>query len=126
MPNPRKRLGSDLERKVVADAQARKLKAKKQPLSGALPDEPNDAVIEGLLVECKVRKAEFNAAGEKHITIEVDWLDKALKNAKKAGYRSAVVVFRQKNSSRLLCIQLFSDFLAGLEERRGVLTRDDT
>lgn len=120
MANPKKKLGTALEKRIEADAKAAGLKATKQPLSGVLKDYPNDVVVEDILVEAKVRAVRLNAKGARIVAIDLDWLDGVMKNAAKAGFRGAVVVIRPKNSERLLTLMLFSSFLDMLKEVEAV------
>ena len=67
MTSQKKALGTGLENLTVKKAQARGLRAKKQPLSGAIKGLPNDVVIdERVLVECKVRAVKLNPKGREN------------------------------------------------------------
>jgi hypothetical protein len=95
---------------VVKRAQARNLKAEKQPGSGVYQDFPNDVVVHGLLGECKVRSSHPSLA------LLLIWLAGAEENAKKHGFPGAFLVYNQKGSKAprvLLDLDLFLDLLAG-------------
>lgn len=126
MANPKKRLGTGLEKRIVADARAAGKRANKQPLSGVLNDYPNDAVVEDILVEAKVRAVRLDAKGKRIISIDLDWLDGVLKNAAKNGFETGIVVIRPKNSERLLTLMLFSSFLEMLKGGGGEVGRGDS
>jgi Holliday junction resolvase len=105
MPNKNKALGLATERALVKKAVSRSIPARKKPLSGALPDDPGDVALgpaEELLVECKVRAVHLSPRGGRMITLDLDWLDDVTKKAQRTGAEHAVVMFRPKNSPRLL------------------------
>jgi len=56
MPNKNKIKGSKFELDIVKYAQQFGFEAKRVPLSGALPDLPEDVVIDGGLYQCKKKK----------------------------------------------------------------------
>lgn len=89
---------------MVKKARAKGLKATKQPLSGILPDYPNDVVIENGLYEVKRRVVRLNAKGARILSLDLDWLDGVQKNAKREGFEGAAVFVRPANSPRLLVL----------------------
>lgn len=99
MPNKNKALGKALEKKVASLGGG-----KVQPLSGILPDYPNDVDLGKTLVECKVRSTTLNATGEKYITINLDWLHKVEQNATKKGFDLGIVAVRPKRSRRVYAL----------------------
>lgn len=109
MSNPRKALGSGLERRVVDRAKAHGLVAHKQPLSGSLRAYPNDVVVQldngdALLGECKVR-SRHPAYSEMQ-----EWLEGCQDNAKREHYEGAFLVYNVKGSRTprvLLDLDLF-------------------
>jgi hypothetical protein len=104
MRNNNKRLGSGLEDRVVERASKAGLEARKQPGSGVYKEYPSDAVVENILVECKVRSSSLDAKGNTNIHINLDWLRKAQKEASEAGFEGAVVVVNPKGSTRPLAL----------------------
>jgi hypothetical protein len=114
MPNKNKALGVATERALVVKAVSRSIPARKKPLSGALPEDPGDVALgphEELLVECKVRAVHLSPKGGRIISLDLDWLDDVTKKAKKTGAEHAVVVFRPKNTARLLVLAELDHFL---------------
>jgi Holliday junction resolvase len=110
MSNPNKTLGSSLETRVVKRAEARGLKAQRQPGSGVYSTFPNDVIVHGLLGECKVRSAHPSYSEMQH------WLDNVEANARRNGFPGAFLVYNQKGSRVprvLLDLDLFLDLLAG-------------
>jgi Holliday junction resolvase len=109
MSNPRKALGSSLERRVVSRAKAHGLTAHKQPLSGSLKEYPNDVVVQldngdALLGECKVRSRHPNFSEMQ------EWLEGCQANAKREHYEGAFLVYNVKGSRTprvLLDLDLF-------------------
>lgn len=120
MPNQRKNLGRSLEHKVVEEAKARGLKARRQPLSGILADFPNDAEVGDRLVEAKVRAAKLDSKGARFIRIDLDWLTGVIENARKNGYRQGIVVVRPKGSQQLLVLTELDDYLGLLSVEKGL------
>lgn len=119
MPSKGKVLGSALETRVVARAREYGICAKKQPLSGVLPDAPNDVKLvynsnEGddttVLVECKVRGDAVGA--EKSVRVEYAWLDKVQANATRTGADVGVVVFNPKGGRKPMVLLDLDDFLS--------------
>ena len=108
MTSQKKALGTGLENLTVKKAQARGLRAKKQPLSGAIKGLPNDVVIESdlerVLAECKVRAVNLNARGERIISIDLEWLNKVTTNAAKEDFDYGVVLFRPKGSPKVYAV----------------------
>lgn len=121
MPNQRKKLGSALETKALKKAQSQGLKAKKQPLSGALPGMPNDLVIEyvngSALIECKVRATTLDAKGKRIISIDLDWMNKVVSNAAAHDFELGVLMVRPKGSSKVYAV-LDADVLLGMLANR--------
>lgn len=122
MSNARKALGRALENKVAEIAAVAGLQAGVQPLSGVLPNYPNDVLIDAdiasVLVECKVRSAEISG-GEKYITINLGWLKKCIENLarlSKRVKRIGVVVFRAKRSQDLYVLMRYEDLLQLLKQ----------
>jgi len=64
-----KKLGLAAENRTVRLAKAEGLNAKRQPLSGVLPDYPSDVIIEHDLLEVKVRTERLNAKGERIVPL---------------------------------------------------------
>lgn len=124
MPNQKKALGRSLEKSHETKAQARGLRAKRQPLSGALPDYKGDTVVEErALGEGKVRSVRVNPAGKRMITLDLDWLHKVEDEAQSAGFEFAYVFFRPKGTKRcyvLLGEEEFLDLMAEAAEGRKV------
>lgn len=106
MPNRNKALGRRLEKKVAQMGDGHV-----QPLSGVLADFPNDVDLGRVLVECKVRSAALNARGEKHITIDLDWLKKVTANAKREGFDFGIVAVRAKGSRKVYALLDLDDLL---------------
>lgn len=104
MTTKQKTNGTAAEKTVVKKARAKGLQAKKQPLSGVLPDYPNDVVIENALIEVKRRVTKLNAKGARILSLDLDWLDGVQKNAKREGFEGAAVFVRPANSARLLVL----------------------
>lgn len=109
-----KALGVAFEKRLVAKATAKGLRAKRQKGSGIYSDEPNDAVVEGWLAECKVR------SGEHLITIDLDWLEKARINAAKVGLKDAFLVVNRKYGTRPFVVLDLDSFLDVLAQIRGL------
>jgi Holliday junction resolvase len=104
MANPNKTLGSALENRVVERAKAKGLKAARQPGSGVYKAFPHDAVVEQLLVECKVRSTHLNAAGDKTLSIQLEWLRKVQEKAIEGGFEQGIVVVNPKGSQKPLVL----------------------
>lgn len=92
--------GSRFESRVVQDALAEGLSAKKQPGSGQYAGYPNDAVIESLLVECKAGYTRVNVAGERRFALEVEWIEKVLRHAREDGKAGWVLAIRPNGIRR--------------------------
>jgi Holliday junction resolvase len=105
MTNQRKELGSGLERRVVARAQAKGLRASRQPLSGILKEYPNDVVVENYLGECKVR-SEHPSWNEIQ-----KWLEGCQAHAKKHGFAGAFLVYNPKGSQTPYVITTLAEYL---------------
>lgn len=114
--------GTTLERRVVADAKKAGLVARKQPLSGVLADFPNDVQIGDVLVECKMRAAFLDAKGEKTISLKLDWLHNVIRNAKRVGFRTGILVSRAKGSPQLYVTLEWQDFLELVANSRDLST----
>ena len=114
MSNPRKALGHRAEVQIAERAEQAGIKAQVQPLSGILTDFPNDVVLHMpeaiILVESKVRSATVSG-GEKHITVNLDWLKGVLANALRRGMDYGIVVFRTKRSSDFYVLMRYEDYL---------------
>lgn len=108
-----KRLGSALERRVVEKAQAKGLDAHLQPLSGALKAYPGDAVIDRVLVECKVRAASVDGKGQRYLRLDLDFLEKVKKQAAGVQMDGAVLVYNA-TGSRCPVVILDLDFFLNL------------
>lgn len=93
-----KRLGSALEARVVERAQKKGLEARLQPLSGALKSHPGDAVVDKVLVECKVRAAAVDGKGQRYLRLDLAYLDKVKKQALGVQMDGAVVVYNSTGS----------------------------
>jgi Holliday junction resolvase len=121
MTSQKKLLGTALENQLVKKATNRGLRAKKQPLSGALKDQPNDVVIESnldrVLAECKVRAVKIDAKGTRIISLDLDWLSKVTRNAAAFGFDAGVVVFRPKGSPKLYGVLNLDVLLALLQAK---------
>ncbi len=89
-----KRKGSGFESRIVREAQATGLNARKQPGSGVFKDFPNDAVIESILIEAKAGYTRLNVRGEKHFSLDVDWINKVLSHAKESGFDGWLLAMR--------------------------------
>lgn len=118
MPSKEKTLGTALENRLVAKARASGLRARKQPLSGAMSDFPGDVELERLLAECKVRSEVVSARGEKHVPLNLDWLRKVQDQAKQAGYTDGVLVVRAKGSPKPVVVCDLDLFLSLLSRFR--------
>ena len=108
MTNKNKARGSGWETRYVARAIKRGLSARKQPGSGVFKDHPNDAVTEGLLVECKMRTDHPSMAQM------MEWLKGVEANAAKGEYLGAVVAYYHKGSRKpvvLMDLETFFDLL---------------
>jgi hypothetical protein len=103
MSNKRKALGRALEDRVVEKAKELGLEARVQPGSGVFKAYPHDAVIEHMLVECKVRATHLDAGGRRIISLDLNWLTKTLEDAEKAGFKGAVLIVNAKGGVHLLC-----------------------
>jgi Holliday junction resolvase len=121
MPNKNKQLGVAFERTVVERAKRAGLEAERQPLSGALKQFPNDVRVKSpvveILVEAKKRTATLSA-GEKCITINLDWLKGVVANAAQqasGGLHIGVVTFAAKGACDLYCLLRYEDLLALLQ-----------
>lgn len=117
MSNPRKALGTGLENRVVQRAQARGLRANRQPGSGMFRDYPNDVVIEvelpgvgllRLLGECKVRSRHPS-----YIEMQ-EWLEGAQENARKAKTFTGAFLAYNVKGSRTPRVLLDLDLLLNL------------
>jgi hypothetical protein len=109
MSSKEKALGTGLENRVVTRAQKLGLEAHKQPGSGVYDGYPNDAVIEDILVECKVRSRHPNFSEMQ------EWLEGCQDNAKRKKMRDGILVYNVKGSRtpRVLCdLDLFLTLLA--------------
>lgn len=107
-----KQLGTAFEQRVVEKARAVGLPAKRQKGSGIYADEPNDAVVDDWLIECKVR------SGEHLLTIDLDWLEKARLNAARVGLRDAALVVNRKYGTAPFVVLDLGSFLALLAQVR--------
>lgn len=129
MSNPRKALGRRAEKQIAEKAVEAGLRSSVQPLSGILSEFPNDVVIQArelgvqVLVEAKVRTAQIHG-GEKHITINLDWLKGVVSNALRMGMAYGSVVFRAKGSSDFYVLMRYEDFL-WLHKLRDVQAQKD-
>lgn len=119
MSNQKKALGTGLENRVVERARAKGLEAKKQPLSGVLKDYPHDCVIEGVLVECKVRSPQIDAKGQQYIRLNIDWLLQTIKDAEAHGFDSAVLVVNAKGSREPMVMLRYNDYLTLRSEAKA-------
>jgi len=112
MTSRSKAVGHALEVRVVQEAHALGLSAQVQPGSGVYKDYPHDAVIEGMLVECKVRAVDMDAGRATRIfRFDLNWL-KQVVSAALGKYRMGVVVFRPRGSQEKYVVIALSDFLA--------------
>lgn len=112
--NNNKNLGTALEKRVVEKAVAAGLNSTKQPGSGVFKDYPSDVVVENILVECKVRSAEFIPPATRYVRIDMNWLEKVREEAEKAGFLDGVVVINAKgsrNPSVLISLDFFLTLL---------------
>lgn len=101
MPNLNKKRGTAFENAVVKQAQAAGLKARRQPLSGILPDFPEDVLIEDeVLMQCKTYAPVIDSKNEKSFRFRMDWMKGVMENARKHGYRFGAVVFRTRGDTR--------------------------
>ncbi len=114
----RKQLGTDLENAVVDEAKKAGFSSKKQPMSGQLKDFPADAVIDDVLVECKVRAVETKVSGAQSVSLDFNWLWKVTGEAKTHGFRFGVVVLRPKGLQRKIVSMRMEDFLDLLKEAK--------
>ncbi len=81
----RKNAGREVERRVL-----KKIKARPQPNSGAMPGMPNDGVKGKYLIEVK-------STEKKSMSIKEDWLMELEENALMHGKHPALIlVFREK------------------------------
>lgn len=117
--------GTALERRVVKDATAAGIPARRQPLSGMLADFPNDVAVDNFLAECKMRAAHLDARGAKTLSLSLDWLHKVCDNAKKAGFRAGVLISRAKGSPQLYVTMKWEDWTELVAKSRNLSTITD-
>lgn len=118
MTSRQKRLGSSLEKAIVKQAKEAGLEARLQPLSGMMKDLPNDAVVDDVLLECKVRAPLLSSSNEKSFRIDLGWLQKVSGNASKHGFRFGAVVFRLKGSQQKYVAMRYDDLLQLLRQMK--------
>lgn len=114
--NNKKRLGKSLEKKVVEVAREEGLEASLQPLSGQLKEFPGDAVVEDILIECKVRSAQIDTNGAKIIRIDIDWLHKVLRESARTNKRDGIVVIKPKHSQILYVLCELRNYMKLLKQ----------
>jgi hypothetical protein len=119
MANPNKTKGSNFERRIVKEALKSGLEARKQPLSGILPDYPSDVVIEQTLVEAKTGYTRETIKDGPVMSVRLEWLEKVKRLAKSKEFERGVLMIRPDGMTTPFVIMTLDNFLDLLKEVKG-------
>jgi Holliday junction resolvase len=104
--------GKSNEYSLVKALRNLEIEAERVPLSGALPGMPGDVTAQEIstMFEAKVIGV-LTVDGVRYIRINLDWVEKVVREANRAGYTHGVVVIRGNNLKKRYALVPFEEYV---------------